>query len=121
MQAHPERPNPGVLIALPTGLPVSGITTWALRLSGALARRGHAVTLVAHSPDPGAATAEIDQPIPAGVRLARLPSSLPPLDGCAGDHGAFLPIYERELDYLQRLTDRPVALLPSLSSECYAL
>ena len=41
-------PGPGLVIALPHGLNVSGVTMWAVRLSNALAERGRVAALILH-------------------------------------------------------------------------
>ena len=42
-----------LLIGLPQGLNVSGVTMWAVRLAGALAEAGRPAALVLHGEPPG--------------------------------------------------------------------
>ncbi len=106
--------SPPVVIALPQGLTLSGITSWALRLAGGLARAGRGVALVVH-PDQGPSMSE---PIPPGVRHVRL-EGVPPLDQCRGDYSLFLPAYLGAIDGLA--SAGPVVAIPTLSSESVGL
>lgn len=98
-----------MLISLPAGLALSGITTWAFRLARELSGRGHSVTIMAHR-NPG----PVIDPGPIGAaRLVMLDAF-----GSGDAHGA---AYQREIDRLHHSSGAPVMLLPSLSVECYSL
>jgi len=110
--ATPPESAPHVVITLPKGMIVSGITTWAVRLARGLATRGRRVLLAAHT-EPRGFT-----PIPAeGVEVVRI-------RGEGADTARDLPAY-REL-VQQLLTDsagaggRRIVFLPSLAAGSYA-
>lgn len=97
-----------VVISMPQGLGVGGVTTWALQLASALAERGREVRIVAHdfggercAGDPSRA---FDGDNPRVVRAANLDDP----DG-----------WRDSLRTYRDLT--PALLLPNLSAESYAL
>lgn len=96
-----------LLIILPRGLGVSGVTTWALRLGGGLAARGRRIGILAprgpHDPD-----------MPAGVE-AFLCEGLP-IDSLAGDLSAILPHCGAAID---AMAGRPLIVSPNLHGDCY--
>jgi glycosyltransferase involved in cell wall biosynthesis len=119
---HPGAPRsrsaaPGLVIALPHGLSVSGITMWAVRLSSALAQRGHAAALILHAEPDGCA--RIGAPIDPRVRLYRAPA--PPIEACRGDLAPYLPTYLSALRETAARTGRPAILCPNLHGDCYGI
>jgi glycosyltransferase involved in cell wall biosynthesis len=109
--------SPGLVIALPHGLNVSGITMWAVRLVNALAERGRAAALVLHPEPEGAA--RIDAPIDPRVRLYRAPG--PPIDRCRGALGPYLPTYLAAVRETAAITGEPAVLSPNLHGDCYGI
>lgn len=110
-------PRAPVVIALPTGLPLSGITTWAVRLASALAdRAGRRVALLIHDHDEAEA-----QPDDLGLspRVQRIPvRGGPSIRACRGDYRAFLPTYRATVERLAAESGAPVVAIPSLDAEC---
>lgn len=99
-----------LLIALPDGLSVSGVTTWAVRLVNALAGAGRACGLVVH-PEPA-----------EGVRLdVALNGDVEVFD--APVIGDFAGVVERYRTAAQSLAGRggPVVLSPNLRGDCYGV
>ncbi len=107
-----------VLISLPDGLSVSGVTLWAVRLAGVLASRGHLVTLVAHEEPQGQARVAID--VPSGVRILGL-AGLPPLRNAAGDLSQFIPVYRDEVRRLSQAAGGPVVFLPTILGDSFGI
>jgi glycosyltransferase involved in cell wall biosynthesis len=103
-----------LLIALPSGLVVSGVVRWAVRLANALAQRGRETGLVVHAPVPGAASVACD--IDPRVRITDL-THLPPLRAGRSTR-EYLPAYRRAAEELRGGT---VVISPNLLAECYAL
>jgi glycosyltransferase involved in cell wall biosynthesis len=111
-----------VLISLPDGLNVSGVTLWAVRLAGLLAadggRGGREVTLALHDEPPGQSRLAIT--LPPGVRVL-------PLAGCAslrntpGDLAACLPAYRDAIRAMARAARSPVVYIPTLLGDSFAL
>ncbi len=110
------------LIALPQGLNVSGVTTWAVRLSSALAARGRAVGLIIHP----TLSAPVEAAIDPRVRLFRV-HNVPPIDRCAGDIAPYIPHYRAAVRALggagqpERGPCAPVVLAPNLHGDIYAI
>lgn len=105
-----------MLIALPRGLGVSGVTTWAGRLLNALADRGHPVGLIRHAEDPEHPS--IDLALDPGIRVFDL-RDLPALDRCAGDLSPFIPRYLNALEALS--PGGPVVVSPNLLGDCFGI
>lgn len=113
-----------VLIGLPNGLDLGGVTTWAVRLVRALAQRGHACTLITH-PIPEGHTAAPDgllrslrvQPGISIIDAAHLPS----LHAASGDLSPWLPLYRRTVERMAFLHRSPVAYFPNILGDAYAL
>lgn len=107
-----------LLLPLPTGLCVSGITTLTLAIARASAARGRPVTLVLHPEPPGAAA--LDPRLPASVRVVDL-RGLPPLQHADGDLSPWLPAYRAEvLDQTAR-HERPVVAFPNSIGDGFGL
>lgn len=103
-----------MLIALPDGLSVSGVTTWAVRLAGALASRGRSVGLIAHAEPPGASRLTTRLHPDVRVYDARC------LEGAAGLEPA-VRLYRAAADDLGERGGRPVVLSPNLRGDCYGV
>lgn len=95
-----------VTIALPKGLTVGGVTTWAVNLARALAESGCDARLVAHASDEGYAQVDSSYVGPS-VRLIQAPPLTEP-DGWRES----LAIYRDLL---------PTIMLPNLLAESYAV
>ncbi len=102
-----------LIICLPRGLCVSGVTLWALRLASALAddRR---VALIVHRE--GDDHAPIGAPVDRRVRVFDL-RHLPPIDGAGGDLTPFIRAYRDIIGQMER--DGPVAIAPNLVGDCF--
>lgn len=107
-----DRP-PAMLIDLPQGFNVSGVTMWGVRLANALAARGGSAGLIVHALPPG--QSRLDVPLHAGVRVWDA-SDLTPLRLCAGDLSRHVPLYRRAAE---ALADPVVVLSPNLHGESY--
>ncbi|HVZ94298.1 MAG TPA: glycosyltransferase [Phycisphaerales bacterium] len=117
MPPSPSTP-PALLIALPHGLAISGITTWAVRLADAFAAMGRRVTLIAHEIEGHPARAALTPISGVEVVTVRTPRSL---DEAGGDYRDSMPTYRDTLRRLFRETGRPVVVAPNLTSECYGI
>lgn len=105
-------------IALPDGLNVSGVTTWALRLAGALARRGRPVCLLVHrEPD---AQRRLDAALDPRVGVVRL-DHLPRFEDAPGLDGRIIAAYAAALRDLADRHGGPVVLSPNLKGDCYGV
>lgn len=111
-----------VLISLPHGLDLGGVTSWAVRLANGLAERGRAVGLVVH---PRAA----DQPA-AEVRLhpavRRIePDGWPLMGEAEGDLSPFMPEYRRAIEDLSSAAygraGGPVVAMPNILGDSYGV
>lgn len=110
-------PTP-LLIHLPQGLNVSGVTLWGVRLANAMAERGRCAAVVLHAE-------------PAGQRRLELPlhpevvtidmADLPPLHAAAGDLAPYLPRLRTCVRRLAEHADSPVCLSPNLLGDSYGL
>lgn len=108
---------PPVLIALPHGLTVSGVTMWAVHLASAIAQRGGRATLVSHNEAKHHARLEI--PLHPGVEHVRL-EGVAPMDHASGDLTAYLPHYVGAVDRLAR-DGGPVIVSPNLVGDSYGV
>jgi len=120
----PAPANPALLICLPHGLNVSGVTMWALRLSRALAEHGWPVALALHAEPPG--QQRLDLPIHPCVRVidcTPLPAigSIGAGRGAGGDLGPLVGVYRAAVDQLSKAGGPPVVLSPNLLGDCYAI
>lgn len=116
MQAMPH-PAP-LLLPLPTGLCVSGITTLTLAIARTQAAAGRAVALILH-PEPPGSRALLPALDPA-VRVVDL-RHLPPLQSAAGDLSPWLPHYRRAIDDLLGAGRGPVVAFPNSLGDCFGL
>ncbi len=105
--------RPPVLFLQPQGLTVTGITTWAVRLAGELARAGRLTGIVVHGSARGHGSVEC--PIPEGVRVFRH-DDLPPIDALEGD---VAPIADAYADAAARMGSGPVCVIPTRHGDCF--
>ena len=107
-----------LLIGLPQGLNVSGVTVWAARLAGAVAEAGRAAALLVHREPPGQERLEFElHPDVERIDLTDLPA----LEAARGDLDPFVVRYR---EAVSRLADRhgaPVVLSPNLHGDCYGI
>lgn len=107
-----------LIIALPKGFAVSGVTLWAVRLARALAERGRRCVLIAHEAPEGQSRLEIE--LPACVGVVDVAGRFEARVAEAGLQ-ALLPCYR---DVIRREADesgRPVVFSPNLLGDCYGL
>lgn len=109
---------PALLIALPSGLIVSGVAAWAVRLVNALAARGNEAGLILHASPAG--YARLEAAIDDRVRVWDL-SDLPALEAAGEDIGPYVERYVSAAEAMSRGGSRPVVLSPNLLEACYAL
>lgn len=109
---------PGLLIALPQGLGVSGVNTWAVRLVGELARRGRRCGLIVHDEPEWYRGMRLE--VPAGVRVfdAR---GLAGFGEAGCDWAGLMGVYRGAVRELAGAADRPVVVSPNLHGDCYGL
>lgn len=112
------RASAPVVFSLPRGLQTGGVTTWAVRTAGVLARRGRAVCLVVHREDAGSERLKIE--MPASVRVVDL-SGLAPLDEAGGRLSAVIPPYRDVVRALARETGRPAVVIPALLGDSFGV
>ena len=104
---------PGLLIALPGGLYVSGVVSWAVRLVNELCGRGVRCGLLVHAQREGYAAAA--PRIDPRVRLVDL-SALGPIEACEGRIEPFASAYAAAA---RDLGPRHVVLSPNLHGDSY--
>lgn len=107
-----------LLLPLPAGLCVSGVTTITLNMAGALAARGRAVTLVLH-PEPAGAK-PLDVSLDRRIRIIDL-RHLPPLDTANGDLSPWLPAYREAVLSLYEAHGSPVVAFPNSIGDAFGL
>lgn len=103
-----------VLFALPCGLSLGGVTTWAVRLANVLAESGRAVGMILHRPRAGdsAGSYTLDD------RVLRFDlSHLPAMDETLGEAHVYVPAYRQALAAL----GAPAVALPALMGDCYGV
>lgn len=103
-----------VLFALPCGLSLGGVTTWAVRLANALVSSGRTVGMILHRPRAGdtAGNYSLDD----RVRCFEL-ADLPPMDETLGEAHVFASAYRQALAAL----GAPAVALPALMGDCYGV
>lgn len=111
-----------LVIALPDGLALGGVSTWAMRLAGALAAGAagappRAVTLLLHD---GHGSQMEAPPAMAGVRVRRL-GGLPGLRDAAGDLRPFIAAYRPLLEELHRESGGPCLFCPTALGDAYGI
>lgn len=107
---------PPILILLPGGLCVSGVSAWATRLASSLAERGSRVTLAIFANTTPAPS--LDFALSDKVKVLDL-AELPPVEWCQGNITAYMPSITREALELSR--DEPVCVLPNLHGDCFGI
>ncbi len=113
-----DRQDTAVLLALAQGLVIGGVTTWAVRLAGALAARGRRVAMAIHAPGPGQTPAAIE--LDPRVRRIDL-TAAPPMEHAGGARlGLFVPAYARAVRELSA-DARPVVVCPTLLGDCFGV
>lgn len=107
-----------VLISLPHGLDLGGVTTWAVQLANGLAERGREVALVVHprGADQPAAVVELHR------KVRRIePEGWPSMHHIEGDLSPFLPVYREAVRQMSDETGAPVVLMPNILGDSYGL
>ncbi len=104
---------PPVLIALPQGFNVSGVTAWAWRIARGLTARGHRVGLLRHAEPKGHEALKLDWSDGVRVFDAR---GLPNLDAANGDLTPWEGAYRDAV--LAMAEGGPVVCLPQLLGDC---
>lgn len=107
-----------ILLSLPHGLDLGGVTTWAVRLANGFAQRGHRVAIIAHPSPPGSPDADVS--LDPRVKLIR-PATFPPMSNAQGDLSPYLPVYRTVIDELRRGSSEPVIFLPNILGDSYGL
>ena len=109
-----------VVISLPNGLDLGGVTTWSVRLANGLAQRGHSVTLVVHPIGAGGTPARVM--LDPQVQRIDVPASLPSMHQLAGDLSPLLRFYRDLVERLALISRAgPVAYLPNILGDSYAI
>ena len=111
-----------LLISLPHGLDLGGVTSWAVRLANGLAERGRAVALVVHPRAADQPAAEVR--LHAAVRRIE-PSGWPHMGEAEGDLSPFVAEYRRAIAGLARAAygpgGGPVVVMPNILGDSYGL
>lgn len=107
-----------LVISLPHGLDLGGVTTWAVRLANGLAARGRAVTLIVHP--------RREFQLPAKVSLHPCveviePTDWPHMHGINGDLSPFIPVYRDVVRRLAEAASSPVVLSPNILGDSYGI
>jgi glycosyltransferase involved in cell wall biosynthesis len=109
--------RPTLLISLPTGFTVGGVTTFAVRLASGLAARGRGAALLVHEEPSGCARLAID--LHPAVELIR--PGLRPFEASPGDLSSFLPHYRDALRRLAAMSGAPVAFAPQMHGDGFGI
>lgn len=111
-------PAAPLLLPLPTGLCVSGVTTLTLTIAARFAARGRAVSLIIHPEPPG--SSPINIALDPAIRIIDL-RHLPPLQSADGDLSPWLPAYRAELRALAAAHAGPVVAFPNSLGDAFGL
>ncbi|MCB9845863.1 MAG: glycosyltransferase family 4 protein [Phycisphaeraceae bacterium] len=106
--------RPGLVIALPQGLNVSGVTMWAVRLANTLAARGRPAGVILHGEPRG--QRRLDLELDPRVRMFDC-ADLAPIQSCGGDLRAYVARYREAIESFAA----PVAVSPNLHGDCYGV
>lgn len=112
------KPFPSVLIPMPQGMGVNGVAVWALRMAGALAKRGWMIGLMLHGEPPGHSNA--GHAVPPGVRSHDL-RHLPPLGTPGAPLHPHIQAYRNALEDLGWSPKSPAIMLPNLDPNTFAI
>ncbi len=105
------------LVALPYGLNVGGVTTFAVRLLNGLAAAGRHAAVLIHPEPPGCAPLAVD--FHPAVEVLRPPVG--PLSESAGDLSSFIPHYLGAVRRLAAESGRPVAFAPQMQGDGFGI
>ncbi len=106
-----------LLIALPQGIAVSGVVTWALRLAASLAERERGVILAVHPAPQAQRTLDVE--LPAAVERVNI--ALPAQAETLPHFQQSLPRYAELVREAADRAGAPVVLSPNLLGDCYGL
>lgn len=109
--------RPTLLISLPTGFIVGGVTTFAIRLVNGLAARGRGAALLVHEEPSGCAGLGIE--LHPAVELIR--PGLRPFESSPGDLSPFIPHYRDALRRLAAMSGAPVAFAPQMHGDGFGI
>src|ERR1051326_204638 len=106
-----------LLISLPNGLPIGGVSTFAVRLANGLAAARRHVTLLIH-PEP-AGVAPLDAELHPAVEVLRPP--IPHIADSPGDLAPFIPHYLRVVRRLAAQSGAPAAFAPQAHGDAFGI
>lgn len=116
-----------LLIMLPDGFALGGVTTWAVRLARAISgattdRRGalrrRSITIATHAGARGNVAATLAG-LP-GVEIVELPAT-PSLRDASGDLRAFIPAYLKIIERLSRESGQPCVIAPNSLGDAFGI
>ncbi|MGE3107840.1 MAG: glycosyltransferase [Phycisphaerales bacterium] len=113
-----------VMIMLPGGFSLGGMSTWAIRLAGALSRGAggvprRRVVVVTHDADASESPLGVAAEA-AGIDVINL-GGLPSLRAAAGDLRAFVPAYRDVVERLSRRAGMPCVVCPNSLGDAYGI
>ncbi len=109
--------RPPLLISLPCGLMVSGVTTFAVRLANGLAAAGRPAAILLHPEPAGCATLDVD--LHPAVEVLRPP--IPAFENSPGDLAPFIPHYRDAIRRLRAQSGCPVAFAPQMHADGFGI
>jgi glycosyltransferase involved in cell wall biosynthesis len=109
--------GPPLLVALPCGLSLGGVTTFAVRLVNGLAARGRPAALLLHDEPEGCARLEVE--FHPGVRVIR--PGIAGFESSPGDLSTFIPHYRDAARRLAAEAGAPVVLAPQMLGDCFGV
>jgi glycosyltransferase involved in cell wall biosynthesis len=110
-------PAPAMLIGLPCGLGLGGVTTFAVRLANGLAARGRPAAVLLHR-EP-ADSPRLDVAWHPAVRVLR--PAIPPFEAGQGEFARFIPHYRDAVRQLAAETGRPVIVAPQMHGDGFGV
>jgi glycosyltransferase involved in cell wall biosynthesis len=105
---------PALVIALPHGLEIGGVTTFAVRLANGLAAAGRPVAVVTHPERVRRGALEASWH--AGVEVVRVEGRF---EDSPGNLSRLVPLYRDVVRRMAGQSGGPVALAPQLLGDCY--
>ncbi len=108
--------NP-IVIMLPEGTTIGGVTTWAYTLAEVLSNRGWPITLVVHGGTPG--HDEVECAPPPGCEVVNLNDLRPPRT-YNGDLSRVIEAYKTITEAVSERTGQDAILLPTRDADCFA-